>query len=118
MAETQSQLTVNESNGVFIVNFSEHKILQDPLVTEIFDELLQFVDGQKGIKLVLSFSEVELLASATLGKMITLNNKILELNGQLRLSDISQTIYQAFKITKLNKLFIFHDTEEQALASL
>ena len=117
MVETQSHLTVSESNGVFIVNFSDHKILQDPLVTEIFDELLQFVEGQNGIKLVLSFNEVELLASATLGNLITLNNKILELKGQLRLSDISQTIYQAFKITQLNKLFTFHDTEEQALAS-
>lgn len=117
MAETKSRLSVSKSNGVTVVNFSDHRILQDPLVTEIFDELLQFVEGQKGIRIVLSFSEVELLASATLGNLIALNNKISELNGQLRLSDISQTIYQAFKITKLNKLFIIHDTEEQALAS-
>jgi anti-sigma B factor antagonist len=52
-----------------------------------------------------------------LGTLITINNKIRGKDGQLRLANIDQQIYEVFVITKLNKLFQIYDTTEQALAS-
>ena len=117
MAETQSHLTVNESNGVTVVNFSDRKILEELSITQIGDELSQLVEGRGGIKLLLNFSAVEHLSSAALGMLLTLNKQISEVNGKLRLSSISPQIYEVFKITRLNELFDIHDTAEQALSS-
>ena len=117
MAETQSRLTVSESNGVTVVNFSDRKILEEFSIMEIGNELSQLVEGRDNLKILLNFSDVEHLSSAALGMLITLNKKISEANGLLRLSNISPQIYEVFKITRLNELFEIHDTADQALNS-
>ena len=68
-------------------------------------------------KLLLSFENVEHLSSAALGTLITVNNKIRQKGGQLRLSNIDPQIYEVFVITKLNKLFQIYDDAEKAAAS-
>ena len=62
-------------------------------------------------------SLVRLLSSAALGTLITINNKVRSKDGQLRLANIDQQIYEVFVITKLNKLFQIHEATEQAMAS-
>ena len=116
MAEERSHFTVSSSNGVTIVDFSERKILEELSISEIGDALYALVDGQAGIPLLGSFKHVEHLSSAALGVLITLNKKVQEAKGKLKLSDISPQIYEVFKITRLNKLFNIHDTAERALA--
>lgn len=117
MAETQSRLTVSESNGVTVVNFSDRKILEEFSIMEIGNELSQLVEGRDNLKILLNFSDVEHLSSAALGMLITLNKKVSEAKGLLRLSNISPQIYEVFKITRLNELFEIHDTADQALKS-
>jgi len=117
MAETKSHLTVSESNGVTVVNFSDRKILEEFSIMEIGSELSQLVEGHDNLKILLNFNNVEHLSSAALGMLITLNKKISEAKGFLRLSNISPQIYEVFKITRLNELFEIHDTADQALKS-
>ena len=57
------------------------------------------------------------IASAALGTLITVNNKVKEKGGQLRLSNIDPQIYEVFVITKLNKLFHIHEDISAAMAS-
>lgn len=52
-----------------------------------------------------------------LGTLITINNKIRSKDGQLRLANIDPQIYEVFVITKLNKLFQIHDTNDEAMRS-
>ena len=47
--------------------------------------------------------------------LITLNKKIKEHNGELKLSDINRQIFEVFKITRLNRVFDIHETSQQAL---
>ena len=65
--------------------------------------------------LLLNFESVEYLSSAALGKLITLNKRIKEENGELKLCNIIPEIYEVFRITKLNRLFEIFDDMEQAL---
>ena len=117
MTENGSHLTVSESGGVKIVEFADHKIVEEISITEIGNELYSLADGVPGVKILASFKNVEHLSSAALGVLITLNNKVAEQNGALKLSDITPRIYEVFKITRLNRLFEIYDTAEQALAS-
>ena len=56
-------------------------------------------------------------SGAALGTLITINNKIRSKDGQLRLANIDQQIYEVFVITKLNTIFEVHETAEEALAA-
>ena len=117
MANQHTHVTVRNSDGVQVVEFADRKILEEPSITEIGAELSRLIAGQEGVKLLLSFKNVEHLSSAALGMLITLNKQVSEQQGKLRLSDITPQIYEVFKITRLNKLFEIHDTAEHGLSS-
>lgn len=115
MTDKASHFAVTESNGVNIVEFADRKILEDLYINEIESDLLKLVEGRSGIKLLLNFKNVDHLSSAALGTLITLDKKVNEQGGELRLSDIHPRIYEVFKITRLNKLFKIFDSSGQAL---
>jgi len=117
MAEGQPHLTVIETDDAKIVEFAERKILEELSIAEIGEELSGLVNSNPGIKLLLSFNNVEHLSSAALGMLITLNRQVEATSGKLKLSDITPQIFEVFKITRLNKLFDIYDSKDAALSS-
>jgi anti-sigma B factor antagonist len=119
MAEQTTRVKVTKLGTLSLVQFADRKILDELAIQEIQDELLKLVgDREDGSRLVLSFANVDHLSSAALGMLITLNKKVKEKKGMLKLSDIKPQIFEVFKITRLNKMFDIYDTLEQARASL
>jgi len=117
MAEDRSHLRIRKANGVSVVEFSDRKILEELSISEIGDELVKLAGSAPSVKMLLSFKNVEHLSSAALGMLITLNRKVEEQSGTLKLADITPQIFEVFKITRLNKLFSIHDTTDNALSS-
>lgn len=99
------------------VRFKDRNILEEATIQQIGDELARMIDAETNPKFLLDFSGVEHLSSAALGTLITVNNKVKNKGGQLRLAMIDEQIYEVFVITKLNKLFQIHDTQEAAVRS-
>ena len=115
MPDDRPLITVNDANGVKVVRFSDRKILEELSISQIGEELSRLIEGTVGLKLLISFKNVEHLSSAALGMLIKLNKQVAEADGKLRLADISAPIYEVFKITRLNKLFDIQETTVQAL---
>lgn len=116
MDQPSSHLKVTNTGGVALVEFADRKILEELSIQEIGDELQQLVETTPGIKLLLNFGNVDHLSSAALGMLINLNKKVKEQDGEMKLSDINRQIFEVFKITRLNRVFDIHDTQEEALA--
>jgi len=115
MERPSSHLRIKRSTGVSVIEFADRKILEELSIQEIGEELHQVVESEPGIKLLLNFKNVDHLSSAALGMLITLNKKIKEQSGELKLSDINRQIFEVFKITRLNRVFEIHETADQAL---
>ena len=109
--------TVGEHSDITKVVFKDRNILEETAIQQIGDELTTLIDASSNPKLLLNFLNVEHLSSAALGTLITVNNKVRQKGGQLRLSNIDKQIYEVFKITKLDKLFQIYDDEPKALGS-
>src|SRR3990172_1536030 len=116
MAEPK-RLRVTEVGGATVVHFLDRKILDEANIQELGQELFDLVERHQKKKIVLNFSAVEFLSSAALGKLITLHKKTKAHGAELKLSNIRPEIYEAFAITKLNKLFDIKDDERDALAA-
>lgn len=112
----QGRLAVAAKNGVHVVQFLDRKILDESNIIEIANQLFDLVDKNKGIKLLLNFSNVQYLSSTVLGKLITLNTRVSEDRGKLVLCCIRPQILEVFKITKLTKLFDIVEDEATGLA--
>lgn len=117
MEQPSSHLKIRQNGGVSVVEFADRKILEELSIQEIGEELQRLVDATPGARLLLNFKNVDHLSSAALGMLITLNKKVKEKSGVLKLSDINRQIFEVFRITKLNKVFDIFDTADEALAS-
>ncbi|GIW73859.1 MAG: hypothetical protein KatS3mg103_0381 [Phycisphaerales bacterium] len=57
------------------------------------------------------------MSSAALGTLITIERKVSNKHGQLRLADIDPQIQEVFSITKLDRIFVIHEDSQSALKS-
>ncbi len=112
-----SRLVVRKEVDIIRIEFLDRNIIEEAGIQQIGDEILLLIDEAANPKLLISFENVEHLSSAALGTLITINNRIRQKGGQLRLANIDPQIYEVFVITKLNKLFEIHEGAEAAIAS-
>ncbi|MBB6430909.1 STAS domain-containing protein [Algisphaera agarilytica] len=117
MTDKDSRLIVSEHEEITQIGFVDRNILEEANIQQIGEEIATLIDSKANPKILLNFENVEHLSSAALGTLITVNTKVKQKGGQLRLASIDKQIYEVFVITKLNKLFQIHDTTDKALGS-
>lgn len=117
MAQTESRLMVHRDGEITVVQFMDRNILDEANIQRIGEELAELVDNAPVPKIMIDFDNVDHLSSAALGALITVNNKVRQKDGQLRLAKIDAQIHEVFKITKLDKLFQICKSSEEALNS-
>jgi anti-sigma B factor antagonist len=71
--------------------------------------------GSKNI--VVNLANVTMVDSSGIGTMIRCHSAVSAAGGKLRVVAANNTVRQAFKVTRLDKVFEFHDTEEAAVAA-
>jgi anti-sigma B factor antagonist len=111
-----SQLIVQNFAGVTVVSFNTNNVLDSVQIQRMGEELYHLVDEQDCKRLVLDFSKVRMLSSQAIGMLLNLRKKSAAIKGQLALCGIRADLQKVFKITQIDKLFKFFDTEKQALA--
>ena len=117
MEQPSSHLRIKREGPVSVVEFADRKILEELSIQEIQEELKRVVDEEPGIKLLLDFANVDHLASAALGTLITLHKKVKASSGALVMCKIRPEIYEVFAITRLNRLFDIKDDENEAMVA-
>ncbi len=108
-----SRLLVEKYKDVSIVTFTDSTIVSTQQIESIRDELYHMVDKKAVRRMILDMSKVRQLSSAALGVMIPVKIK-----GKLVLMGAQPEIRKIFKITRLEKLFVFKATEDDALKYL
>jgi anti-sigma B factor antagonist len=115
------RLEVEDIGDVTVVKFVDRRILDEPNIQVIGDQLFSLVDEIGRRKLLLNFANVEFLSSAALGKLITLKKKLEAVQGadgqkgRLILCNIDPEIFEVFEITKLDKFFTIKKDEQAGL---
>lgn len=117
MATRESRLAVEHDGDIIKVELLDRNILEEAAIQQIGEEISALIDQTNNPKILINFSNVEHLSSAALGTLITVNNKVRQKGGQLRLTHIDSQIYEVFVITRLNKLFQIYDDNDQAVES-
>lgn len=117
MAEAESRLRIKADGGVTQVEFIDRNILDEANIQAIGEEISGLIETGDEPRMLISFANVDHLSSAALGTLITINNRIRDKGGQLRLANIDAQIYEVFVITRLNKLFEIHPSTEDAIKS-
>lgn len=110
------RITTSERGGVVVVRFTESKITDPGRMEELGRELTRLLDTEHPSKLLLNFDKVDYLSSEALRVFLLLNKKVQARGAMLKLCNVAPGIFQVFEITGLNKVFVIHPTEVDALS--
>jgi anti-sigma B factor antagonist len=81
------------------------------------EEIVTLVDGllREGKRtIVFDLAEVTTLDSTGIGQFISSFNRIMAAGGQMRMAGASGHIFQTFHVSRLDKVFPFYATVEEA----
>jgi anti-sigma B factor antagonist len=100
------RIQVNETNGIKVIRFKDNQLFDERTVREVADQIQATLpnDGSP-IRLVVDFSDVNLVSSTLLSKLILLQRRIETSRGKLRLCEMSPIIQQVFRTSNLDRLF-------------
>ncbi len=118
MGTGNRRLYIDEIGDVTVAKFIDTMILDESDIQIIGEQIFALVEVDARKKIVLDFSNVEYLSSATLENLIKMHTKVKAAKGKLRLCNVRPAIYEVFLITNLNKLFDMKETLETALVGL
>lgn len=102
---TSPRLDMQSEPGLRVVRFASSRIYDDAVVREVFEQLSAVVPPNAETALVLDFSNVEMISSSMLGKLIPLQRRVDQQQGKLRLCGMSGTVRSVFRTTNLDRLF-------------
>jgi anti-anti-sigma factor len=97
-------LIVSTEGKRTLVRFTPGVTLSETNMEEVGQHLIGLIDGSSGQHLVLDFKGVAMLTSIALGKLINLNARVSMSNGRLTLANLSPSLREIFKITRLDTI--------------
>jgi len=118
MEPIKPRINVEYAENATITTFTGESILEEKDIQALQESIMSVIEQTERINLILDFCNVRFLSSAVLGLLIRISKKIYERDGQLRLCNINPKIYEAFKITRLTKIFDIYKDTEDAVESL
>jgi anti-sigma B factor antagonist len=100
------RIQVNEVDGVQVIKFTDRQLFDERTVREVADQILAALpnDGSP-IRVILDFTDINLVSSTLLSKLILLQRRVASSNGKLRLCEMSPVIQQVFRTANLDRLF-------------
>jgi anti-sigma B factor antagonist len=118
MMSATTRIQVNDSEGIKVVRFQDHQLFDERTVREVADQIAEALpnDGSP-IRLVVDFSEVSLISSTFLSKLILLQRRIDATRGKLRLCEMTPIIQQVFRTSNLDRLFKIDRDQRTAIES-
>ena len=117
MEAGEPKIEVTHHDGVVQVELLYEEILEEAVISVITESIVNLVDDNPGLNLLISFKNVKHFSSSALGMLIRIHKHVEEVNGKLRLCEITPSLYEIFMITKLNKLFKIFEEQDQAIKS-
>ncbi len=113
-----SRIEVRDTDGVHVIRFVDRQLFDERTCREASEQISAALpnDGTP-IKIVLDFTDVALLSSTFLSKLILLQRRVDGTKGKMRLCEMSPVIQSVFRTSNLDRLFGIDRDLRAALAA-
>jgi anti-sigma B factor antagonist len=114
-----SRIQVADTDGVTVIRFNDNQLFDERTVREVAEQIAVSLpsDGSP-IRLILDFSDVSLLSSSALSKLILIQRRVDATRGKLRLCELSPILQQVFRTSNLDRLFAIDRDQRTALEAV
>lgn len=108
-------LTIQAYDSIVLARIEKERLLDIRDITAVADDLIKLLDRYPKISLVVDLEAVAALSSAALGKLVALHKGVASLKGRMVLAGVKPAILPLFSVTKLDKLFTFSPSAQEAI---
>ena len=102
----------NWSEDIILVNLA-----REPQMGEELQTVIQIVSESQAKNVVLDFSDIDIVTSSSIAKMLKLRKILVGCDRRLIFCSLSDQTMKLFKITALDSIFEFMDDQFVALAA-
>jgi len=110
--------TITTDNAITTVSFNVASLAAGNDMEAVARQISDFITKQKPKNLIVDFSGVKFFSSQTLGVLIDARKKMAAIKANMVISGINPQLYRVFKITNLDKLFVFYPEAQTAAGEL
>lgn len=115
---TQARIDVRDVDGVKLIRFHEHQLFDERTVREVSEQIAATLPNDASpIRLVIDFSDVSLISSSMLSKLILLQRRVDASHGKMRLCEMSAVVQSVFRTSNLDRLFTIDRDQRSSLDS-
>ncbi len=104
-------------DNVTVLRVQVPVLVSDETTEELFDQLFTIVENSGRDKFVLNVGAIQALASAALGKLVTLYRKASANKARLVMCDVTPSVERILQITRLADVLLAYNSEGEALQS-
>jgi anti-anti-sigma factor len=114
MSVTQPALILHtaEESGRITVRFPAKTTLSEANCEELSDKLHSLTENREHLHLRLNLGGVDMLTSMVLAKFLALHTRMRAGGGRLTLFNTTTTVWQIFKVTRLDKVLEVHRSSD------
>ncbi|TDJ57883.1 MAG: anti-sigma factor antagonist [Planctomycetota bacterium] len=117
MTTSVPYLDIRRVGEALVLKFTRTDMTDAAFIARLGDEIYQIVRGMEKPKVVVDFSDVTRLSSATLGMLVALRKIVTRQEGQMRVTHIADDLIEIFKMTRLDVTLQVCGSNEAALDS-
>lgn len=96
------RIDVELDGDVTVVRLNDPKLHEMILITELHDELLQYIEHHHPQKLLVDFAMVTHCSSAVINSMLLARKRLMSHDGVVRLCSMHKPVREAFRILRLD----------------
>jgi anti-sigma B factor antagonist len=104
MPTPASRIHIQHIGDVTVVTFRDRRIIDEPNIQKIGEELFGLVDMLDCRKILTDFSNINYLSSAAIGKLLTLNKKVKAAGGKLVLCNLEPNVHEVLMVARVRAL--------------
>ena len=110
--------TVNETDGVTVVEFTRDTHLDAVATEAVQTEVFGLVESDRAPRILLYMENVSFISSLGLGFLLALRVKAARKGSELALSGLRPALFDLFKVTQLDQLYTFYPARADAITQL
>lgn len=112
------RIQVQDVEGITVIRFQEPQLFDERTVRDVAEQIAAALpNNNRPIQLILDFSNVNLISSSLLSKLILLQRRVDSTGGKLRLCEISPVLQQVFRTSNLDRLFAIDRDQRASLSA-
>jgi len=116
--ETQETLTISREGDVAIACFKSACICDTDEIARASAALRRHIETQRPSGLIFDFTGVKFFSSQVLGLLLEARGRLQKQGGRVAVAALSPQLERVFRITNLDRLFVFYPDRPAAVQQL